>query len=192
MKIKKTILNETVSQTAGPFVHIGCTPNLIGINNIFKSDLGSKTFKNLERKNKINISGSVFDGDKKALLDVMIETWQCNEKGIYSSEEGFGRITSNSISGKYSLNTLKPGFNKNYDGTLQSPHIMFTLFARGINTPLITRMYFNKTELKKDLKIYSKVKNKNKESLIAKKIDVNSYLFNIYLQGDDETIFFDF
>ena len=192
MKIKKTIFNETVSQTAGPFVHIGCTPNLIGINNIFKSDLGSKTFKNLERKNKINISGSVFDGDKKALLDVMIETWQCNEKGIYSSEEGFGRITSNSISGKYSLNTLKPGFNKNYDGTLQSPHIMFTLFARGINTPLITRMYFNKTELKKDLKIYSKVKNKNKESLIAKKIDVNSYLFNIYLQGDNETIFFDF
>ena len=192
MKIKKTNLNETVSQTAGPFVHIGCTPNLIGINNIFKSDLGSKTFKNLERKNKINISGSVFDGNNKALLDVMIETWQCNEKGIYSSEDGFGRITSNSISGKYSLNTLKPGFNKNYDGTLQSPHIMFTLFARGINTPLITRMYFNKTELKKDLKIYSKVKNKNKESLIAKKIDVNSYLFNIYLQGDDETIFFDF
>ena len=192
MKIKKTIFNETVSQTAGPFVHIGCTPNLIGINNIFKSDLGSKTFKNLERKNKINISGSVFDGDKKALLDVMIETWQCNEKGIYSSEEGFGRITSNCISGKYSLNTLKPGFNKNYDGTLQSPHIMFTLFARGINTPLITRMYFNKTELKKDSKIYSKVKNKNKESLIAKKIDLNSYLFDIYLQGDKETIFFDF
>ena len=143
MKIKKTILNETVSQTAGPFVHIGCTPNLIGINNIFKSDLGSKTFKNLERKNKINISGSVFDGNNKALLDVMIETWQCNEKGIYSSEEGFGRITSNCISGKYSLNTLKPGFNKNYDGILQSPHIMFILFARGINTPLITRMYFN-------------------------------------------------
>ena len=192
MKIKKTILNETVSQTAGPFVHIGCTPNLIGINNIFKSDLGSKTFKNLERKNKINISGSVFDGNNKALLDVMIETWQCNEKGIYSSEEGFGRITSNCISGKYSLNTLKPGFNKNYDGMIQSPHIMFILFARGINTPLITRMYFNKIELKKDTKIYSRVKNKNKESLIAKKIDLNSYLFDIYLQGDKETIFFDF
>ena len=94
MKLKSNKFIDTPSQTAGPFVHIGCTPNLIGINNIFKSDLGSKTFKNLERKNKINISGSVFDGDKKALLDVMIETWQCNEKGIYSSEEGFGRITS--------------------------------------------------------------------------------------------------
>ena len=192
MKIKKTILNETVSQTAGPFVQIGCTPNLIGIKNIFNSDLGSKTFKNLERKNKINISGRVFDGDNKALLDVMIETWQCNAKGIYSSDEGFGRITSNWISGKYSFNTLKPGFNKNYDGTLQSPHIMFMIFARGINTPLITRMYFNKAELKKDIKIYSRVKNKNKDSLIANKIDVNSYLFDIYLQGSKETIFFDF
>ena len=69
---------------------------------------------------------------------------------------------------------------------------MFILFARGINTPLITRMYFNKIELKKDTKIYSRVKNKNKESLIAKKIDLNNYLFDIYLQGDKETIFFDF
>ena len=52
----------------------------------------------------------------------------------------------------------------------------------------------NLKELEKltNTKIYSRVKNKNKESLIAKKIDVNSYLFNIYLQGADETIFFDF
>ena len=60
-------LNETPSQTAGPFLHIGCTPRLININ-VFKEELGSYPFKNMSLDNTINIKGTdniiVFFGKK--------------------------------------------------------------------------------------------------------------------------------
>ena len=72
MKKKANTLLETPFQTAGPFVHIGCTPNLIGINNVFKSDFGLRPFKNVPKNKLINISGTVFDGSGAPVYDVMI------------------------------------------------------------------------------------------------------------------------
>ena len=80
VKIKNFI--DTPSQTAGPFLHIGCTPSITGIN-IFKDELGSTPFKNISLNEEINIKGKIYDGNNDPIIDAMIETWQCDKNGKY-------------------------------------------------------------------------------------------------------------
>ena len=192
MKKLKNTLFETPSQTAGPFLHIGCTPNLFGIRDVFDKDLPNQPFEKINKEDLITISGKIFDGENKPLLDVMIETWQCDQNGIFYKEKGFSRIIPDINTGLFRLITLKPGFSKNINDKFQSPHILFWIVARGMNQPLITRMYFEDEELEKD-NLFRLVKNKKRiHTLLAKKNNEKEYEFNIYLQGEDETIFFDF
>ena len=67
MKNSNKILDETPFQTAGPFLHIGCMPNKIKINNLYKNDLGEIPFKNKTEIEMITVEGSVFDGNGKCL-----------------------------------------------------------------------------------------------------------------------------
>ena len=192
MNYHKSISDETPFQTAGPFLHIGCLPNTININGIYQNDLGEKPFINKNFNDFISVSGSVFDGDGQPLDDVMLETWQSDEKGEYSSDKGFARFIPNNVTKKYNLITIKPGSVQNFDGSLQCPHISFSISSRGINMNLNTRMYFEDDNLIKD-PLLSLIKKSNNDvnSLIAKKIDESSYIFDIFLQGEKETIFLD-
>jgi len=188
----KNISDETPFQTAGPFLHIGCLPNSININGLYQNDLGEKPFINKDYNNFISISGSVFDGEGQPLDDVMIETWQSDENGEYLSDNGFARFVPNNVTKKYNLSTIKPGSVQNFEGNFQSPHILFSISSRGINMNLNTRMYFEGDNLIKD-PLLSLIKKGNNDinSLIAKKIDTSSYIFDIFLQGKRETIFLD-
>ena len=192
MNYPKNISDETPFQTAGPFLHIGCLPNSININGLYQNDLGEKPFINKDYNDFISISGSVFDGEGQPLDDVMIETWQSDENGEYLSDNGFARFVPNSITKKYNLSTIKPGSVQNFEGNFQSPHILFSISSRGINMNLNTRMYFEGDNLIKD-PLLSLIKKGNNDinSLIAKKIDESSYIFDIFLQGKRETIFLD-
>ena len=188
----QNIVDETPFQTAGPFLHIGCLPNLININGIFKEDLGLSPFANHNIDDFISITGSVFDGNGDALDDIMLETWQSDEKGNYLSDNGFARFVPDIATKKYRLSTIKPGFVRNINGIIQSPHILFSISSRGLNMNLNTRMYFEDDDLDKDpLLCYIKKKRSNISSLVAKKISENCYQFDIFLQGDKETIFLD-
>ena len=192
MNYPKNIADETPFQTAGPFLHIGCLPNTININGVYQNDLGEKPFTNKDINDFISITGSVFDGDGQPLDDVMLETWQSDENGVYTVDSGFARFVPNSISKKYYLNTVKPGSVQNFDGSLQSPHISFSISSRGINMNLNTRMYFEGDNLLED-PLLSMIKKSNSDvsSLIASKIDDTNFIFNIFLQEDKETIFLD-
>ena len=192
MNYPKNISDETPFQTAGPFLHIGCLPNTININGLYQNDLGEKPFINKDYNNFISISGSVFDGEGQPLDDVMIETWQSDENGEYLSDNGFARFVPNNVTKKYNLSTIKPGSVQNFEGNFQSPHILFSISSRGINMNLNTRMYFEGDNLIKD-PLLSLIKKGNNDinSLIAKKIDESSYIFDIFLQGKRETIFLD-
>lgn len=192
MNYPKNISDETPFQTAGPFLHIGCLPNSININGLYQNDLGEKPFINKDYNNFISISGSVFDGEGQPLDDVMIETWQSDENGEYLSDNGFARFVPNNVTKKYNLTTIKPGSVQNFEGNFQSPHILFSISSRGINMNLNTRMYFEGDNLIKD-PLLSLIKKGNNDinSLIAKKIDESSYIFDIFLQGKRETIFLD-
>ena len=192
MKNSKKILDETPFQTAGPFLHIGCMPNKIKINNLYECDLGEIPFKNKNDASMITIEGTVYDGNGNALDDVMLETWQSDENGQFLGDNGFARFIPNNITKKFKLFTVKPGQVENHDGKNQSPHICLSISSRGLNMSLNTRIYFEGDDLINDPILYTIKNNKgNIDSLIAKKIQKNIYVFDVFLQGDKETVFFD-
>ena len=125
METIKAKLDETPFQTAGPFLHIGCMPNAIKINKIYQNDLGEIPFKDKQENELITIEGSVFDGNGVALDDVMIETWQCDEKGQFREDNGFARFIPNNLTKKFILKTIKPGSFKGFDGKTSSSPIHF-------------------------------------------------------------------
>ena len=191
MKNSNIILDETPFQTAGPFLHIGCMPNKIKINNLYESDLGEISFKNKNDAKIIAIEGSVFDGNGIALDDVMLETWQADENGKFLKDNGFARFIPDNVTKKFKLLTVKPGQVETLDGKNQSSHICLSISSRGLNMTLNTRIYFEDDDLIND-PILSTIKNNkgNIDSLVAKKIKKNVYVFDIFLQGEKETVFF--
>ena len=192
MKNSNKILDETPFQTAGPFLHIGCMPNKIKINNIYKNDLGEVPFKNKNEIEMITVEGSVFDGNGIALDDVMLETWQCDENGQFFEDNGLARFIPDKLTKQFKLFTVKPGQVENLDRKNQSPHICLSISSRGLNMTLNTRIYFEGDDLIND-PILSMIKNnkRNFDSLVAKKIQKNVYIFDVFLQGNKETVFFD-
>lgn len=190
MRLNRNKFLDTPSQTAGPFLHIGCTPDLIDIN-IFQENLNKFSFEKKPLKNFIKIHGKIFDGNDEPIKDAMIETWQCDEHGIFHKHKGFTRVITNFNTGKFTIKTVKPGYFKNKNCIKYSPHIIFWIVARGMNRPLITKMYFHPQELKKD-EIYEKLEDKDRIStLLPKTHNGNNYEFNIHIQGKKETIFFE-
>ncbi|OWU81954.1 protocatechuate 3,4-dioxygenase subunit alpha [Phaeobacter sp. 22II1-1F12B] len=180
-------LTETASQTAGPYVHIGCTPNFVGIEGIYDEDLGLVPFPKDEPGEHITITGTILDGTGTVLRDVLVESWQCNAEGTFGpGSRGFARMPSDLTTGIWTLNTVKPAAVGK-----QSPHIALWIVARGINIGLQTRIYFEGDDHSAD-PLLTRLEHQNRvETLIAKKTGDNSYQFDIRLQGEGETVFLD-
>lgn len=184
---------ESPSQTAGPYVHIGCTPNVTGITNVYSDDLGSVMRTDTTQGEAITIKGTVFDGAGDALTDAMVEIWQADKDGQFGvdpSFTGFGRSAGDMDTGEYTFETIKPGRVLFPDGRPQAPHITFWIVARGINLGLQTRMYFADEDNDHDPILTQITDSARAPSLLAHKKD-EVYRFDIHLQGPHETIFFD-
>jgi protocatechuate 3,4-dioxygenase alpha subunit len=197
MRQKHKLLRETPSQTAGPYVHIGCTPNFAEMSGVYAEDLGTSMKTGPVKGEEITITGQVFDGTGTAIRDAMIEIWQADADGGFASAEsnftGWGRCPTDMETGQFQFDTVKPGQVPYMDGRLQAPHITVWIVARGINLGLHTRLYFDdETQSNAADPILTKIEHRNRvPTLIAKKQSGGSYLFNIHLQGEHETIFFD-
>lgn len=197
-------LKESASQTAGPYVHIGCTPNFSGIHGVFETDLGSGPLYNDKTKGeRITVRGFVFDGTGTPLKDALIEIWQADADGLYNSPSetrgsadpnflGWGRTPGDMATGEFVFETIKPGKVPFKGGRWMAPHITFWVVARGINIGLQTRMYFpEEEEANAADPILGRIEHRIRvPTLIANK-DGNTYTFNIHLQGENETVFFD-
>jgi len=200
---KLAYLNESPSQTAGPYVHIGCTPNFTGID-IYGGDLGASMKTGPVQGQEITIKGVVYDGTGTPLRDAMIEIWQPDAAGLFPSANetrgqadpnftGWGRSTGDMTTGEFTFETVKPGAVPFPDGRMQAPHITVWIVARGINVGLQTRIYFeDEPEANAVDPILSRIEHQNRiPTLLAKKTGPGTYRFDIHLQGPDETIFFD-
>jgi len=198
------ILKQTPSQTAGPYLHIGCIPQQIGITPSFSKDLNNLVLSNETKGSRIEICGKIYDGNHDVIKDALVEIWQVDTNGCYKSRvnknnksdpnfNNWGRTSCDLETGLWQFYTIKPGMVTLNNQKILAPHIWLWVAARGINTGLFTCLYFcdenNLNALDCNLKKISK--NSNLQSLIADKIAENKYEFNIYLQGDKETIFFD-
>jgi protocatechuate 3,4-dioxygenase alpha subunit len=196
-------LKETPSQTAGPYVHIGTAPNALGISGIYPADLGASPIREGARGERISITGTVRDGAGMILRDALLESWQADADGIYPGNDprgpadpnvtGWARAMADLDSGEWRLETIKPGRAPFPDGRLMAPHIALWIVARGINTGLQTRLCFeDEAEANADCPVLARIEHAaRRETLLAKKTAPGAYRFDIILQGDGETVFFD-
>jgi protocatechuate 3,4-dioxygenase alpha subunit len=140
--------------------------------------------------------------------DVLIEIWQANAQGKYrhpgdrqakdvdASFRGWGRACSDFETGLYAFDTIKPGSVTGRDGRPMAPHINFWIVARGINVGLNTRMYFSdETAANADDPVINLIEwQVRRQTLVAQREERASgtvYRFDIRLQGENETVFFD-
>ena len=197
---KPNRLNESPSQTAGPYVHIGCAPNFCGIGMYEGADFATDMINKATLGERITITGTITDGDDALVKDALLEIWQADANGVYASPEdggevdpnftGFGRCPTNLDTGIYRFETVKPGVTKFNDNRDQAPHITMWIVARGINLGLQTRIYFPDEDNSRD-PLLSAVPDDRRQTMIATKTGDGEYQFNIRLQGTDETVFLD-
>lgn len=190
-------LKETPSQTAGPYLHIGMLPPQAGLNVRSQEKMNVLTSAGIEGE-RIRIEGVVYDGAAIAVRDAQIEIWQADAKGRYNAPGflGWGRAGADFATGEFWFETIKPGPVDFGDGRMQAPHLSLLVFARGINIHLHTRLYFDdETAANAADPILRSIELKPlAQTLIATRSRRGSetvYRFDIHLQGDKETIFFD-
>ena len=98
----------------------------------------------------------------------------------------FCRFAADGDTGEFTLRTVKPG-----RAGEQAPHIALWITARGINIGLQTRIDFDDEDNDGD-PVLSRIEQRTRvDTLIAKKTGNGTYRFDVRLQGDDETVFFD-
>lgn len=196
-------LKETASQTAGPYVHIGLTPNFCGIGGVYETDLGASLVNDKTKGERITIRSRVIDGSGTPLKDALIEIWQADAGGLYNSPSemrgtadpnftGWGRCASDMDTGEFVFNTIKPGRVPFRDGRPMAPHITFWIVARGINLGLHTRMYFGDEEkANAEDPVLQRIEHKVRVPTLIAPLEGDAYVFDIHLQGEKETVFFD-
>lgn len=198
-------LHETASQTAGPYVHIGLAPGAAGFD-IYDNELGLDIAGANAKGERIRVTGLVLDGAGDPVKDVLLEVWQANAAGHYAHPEGggpvedgfrgWGRVITDFETGEWAFDTVKPGSAPGRDGTAQAPHITFWIVARGINLGLNTRMYFaDETVANEADPVLNLIEGDTRRAtLVAPRTEqdgIAAYRFEICLQGDHETVFFD-
>jgi protocatechuate 3,4-dioxygenase alpha subunit len=186
---------QSPSQTVGPFYAIGLTRRTMNL-------LATESTQG----ERIRIEGRVFDGDGQPVPDAMVEIWQANAYGRYNHPDdkqekpldrsftGWGRSGTDEKC-FYSFETVKPGPVPGSDDSVQAPHINVTVFARGMLVHAYTRIYFSDEPANEADVVLNSIKNKTRrQTLIANREDKNGktvYHFDIRLQGENETVFFD-
>jgi protocatechuate 3,4-dioxygenase alpha subunit len=187
-------MKQTPSQTVGPFYSIGLTNREM---NTLVSDS--------THGQRIRIEGQVIDGDGKPIPDAMIEIWQANAYGRYNHPEdkqekpldtsfmGWGR-SGTDPNGFYFFDTIKPGPVPASEASVQAPHINVIVFARGMLAHAFTRIYFSDEAANADDPVLNSVENSRRQTLLADGREESGktiFRFDIRLQGENETIFFD-
>ena len=200
---------ETPSQTAGPYVHIGLIPQQAGFD-IFQNNFGNELFAPETPGERIRIKGRILDGTGSPVRDMLVEIWQANAAGRYNhpadrqddhpidpSFHGWGRAGTDFETGVYAFETIKPGrvIGRRGHG-LMAPHVNFWLAARGVNIGLSTRMYLaDETLANAEDPVLRMIEPAvRRDTLLARREERDGevvYLFDIYLQGARETVFFD-
>lgn len=192
------IHEETPSQTAGPYVHIGLMPSFAGIPDIYENQLGESPIAEGAKGEVIEIVGSIYDGTGWAMRDALFESWQADASGKFAGQDGadpsvsgYCRFAADGETGEYTLKTVKPGSIAGRGGQVHAPHISLWIVARGINIGLQTRIYFEDEDNSNDPLLNRIEQRQRVDTLIAKKTADGKYRFDVRLQGEGETVFLD-
>jgi protocatechuate 3,4-dioxygenase alpha subunit len=186
----------TASQTVGPFFHDG----------LLRADARRSVLAGPGTEGeRIRIEGYVYDGDGNGVPDAMVEIWQANHHGRYNhpadrrdlpldpSFTGSGR-TGTDAAGAYWFETIKPGAVPFDEQRMQASHICMAVFGRGLLNHLYTRLYFADDPATAGDPVLQCVPPARRATLLARRAGEDGaavYRFDIVLQGESETVFFD-
>ena len=191
---------QTPSQTVGPYFAYGLTPRQYGYPFADLAD-GAMLDESTEGE-RIILQGRVFDGEGAVIPDAMLEIWQADGQGRYAHPadprgsnatfKGFGRFgTGTDPENRFVFETVKPGGT----GDGQAPHLNVIVFLRGLLSHAYTRIYFaDEAEANAGDSVLSQVEAGRRDTLIAERTETARgpvYQFDIRMQGDTETVFFD-
>lgn len=188
----------TPSQTVGPFLAIGL-PWPDGPFVVPDGTAGS-----------IVIEGHVLDGAGQPVPDAIVETWQADPAGRFDHPDdprgparapdgfrGFGRSATDP-GGNYRIVTLRPGaLPCPGGGGTEAPHLDVSVFARGLLDRVVTRIYLSdEADANAADPVLAAIADPvRRASLIATRDPGDAagsrFRFDIRLQGDGETVFFD-
>jgi protocatechuate 3,4-dioxygenase, alpha subunit len=196
----------TPSQTVGPFFSIGFAW-------LERADLTGPS----NQRSYVTIRGRVIDGAGEPVPDSLLEIWQADSEGRYAHPEdaadhmaanhffGFGRVPVNH-NGDFQFTTIKPGCVPGTNGHSQAPHLVVSIFMRGLLRRLVTRIYFPGEAANESDPILSSVPPSRRHTLIAQNdktlgpsgnhdrihaAATETLIWDVHLQGDNETVFFD-
>jgi len=186
------IFETTPSQTVGPYFAIGL-PFDVGPFAVPEGTPGA-----------IHITGTVYDGAGIPIPDFLLETWQADPEGRFADVHGhggeselpgfrgFARYGLEDGDGTFDILTIKPGPVPGLAGQMQAPHIDVSVFARGMLDRSVTRIYFpDEAELNDADPVLRSVPAGRRATLIAVPAGDSLLRFDIRMQGDAETVFFD-
>ncbi len=185
----------TPSQTVGPFLAIG----LPWPDGPFVVPEGSP--------GAITITGRVVDGAGQPVSDALVETWQADPDGRFRHPDdprgapaegqafrGFGRCPTGP-DGSYRIVTLKPGPLPGPGGGTEAPHVDVSVFARGLLDRVVTRIYFpDEAQANAADPVLASVGDPARAATLVARpdpADAGLLCFDIHLQGEHETVFFD-
>jgi protocatechuate 3,4-dioxygenase alpha subunit len=179
----------TPSQTVGPFFSIG-----------FSWLERAERTEESSGGNRVTICGQVIDGAEQPVPDAVLEIWQADANGRYWHPEdagerskadffGFDRVPVNP-EGRFCFTALKPGSSRLPDGALQAPHLVVSIFMRGLLRRLVTRIYFPEDPANENDPVLARVPEPRRHTLIARP-EGETLVWDVHLQGDRETVFFD-
>jgi protocatechuate 3,4-dioxygenase, alpha subunit len=181
---------QTPSQTVGPFFAYGLTAQQYHYPN---SQIVDGAPAPEGAPDRIRIIGRVLDGAGAPIPDALIEIWQADSAGRYGAEgfSGFGRQgTGTDPQSRFLFDTIKPGA-----ATGHAPFLTLVVFMRGLLSHVYTRLYFSDESVANAADpTLATVPAERRQTLVAKRDETASgavYRFDIRMQGEDETVFFD-
>jgi protocatechuate 3,4-dioxygenase alpha subunit len=188
-------MQTTPSQTVGPFFSFGLTTETCSVRNIAGAQAKGE---------RVVLTCRVLDGDGVGIPDAMVEIWQADAEGIYNHPDdpqqkncdpactGFGRMGTNE-EGICEFETVKPGHVPGANGVDQAPHLNVAVFARGMLKQLYTRTYFAGDLANPNDPALGLVPAERRGTLMAEPDSTHPghWNFDLRLQGEHETVFFD-
>jgi protocatechuate 3,4-dioxygenase alpha subunit len=194
-----TALKQTPSQTVGPYFAYGLCPEQYNFD--FKSLFTPAVADHEAAGEHITIVGQVFDGDGNVIGDAMLEVSQVDSQGRYPASQaevetsgfrGFARVgTGTDPQKRFIVETVKPG----RASANEAPHLNVIVTMRGMLLHTFTRIYFDdEAAANESDPVLGLVPAERRATLIARRAPGTSktvYRFDIRMQGEQETVFFD-
>ena len=157
----------TPFQTVGPFLSLG---------------LRVGTESEGAAASAVTIHGRLLDGDGQGIPDGVLEFWHAQLVTL--------RRSLTAPDGSFDVTVNRPRALQT-DGRTHAPHLAVRVLGRGILTQYYTRLYFADDALTATDPVLALVPHARRQTLIATPFAAGKYRFDVVVQGDGETVFFD-